>query len=228
MAVIFGTQGRDTIDGTGFDDIIRGWAQGANPGIDLGDLLVGLGGNDTLDGGGGDDEFFGGGGSDELSGDPGSDTLSGGEAGDKLDGGVGDDVLSGGDGLDALYGGDANDRLFGGRGDDRLSGGSGDDLIDGGRNDDRLAGGAGDDRFVFTGIYRRDTILDFKDDVDTIVLDGASLGVTSRADALSLATVENGNTVFTFGGGDVLIVKNIADPDLLRDDLAIVDDLGPV
>src|SRR5918994_3113694 len=95
MAVIFGTQGRDTIDGTGFDDIIRGWAQGANPGTDLGDLLVGLGGNDTLDGGGGDDELFGGGGSDELSGDPGSDTLDGGEAGDKLDGGGGDDGLDG-------------------------------------------------------------------------------------------------------------------------------------
>ena len=32
----------------------------------------------------------------------------------------------------------------------------------------------------------------------------------------------NGDTVFTFDTGDVLIVKNIADPSLLRDDLAIV------
>jgi Ca2+-binding RTX toxin-like protein len=213
MAVIFGTQGRDTIDGTGFDDIIRGWAQGANPGTDLGDLLSGLGGNDTVEGGGGNDELFGGGGSDELSGDTGSDTLSGGEAGDKLDGGVGDDVLDGRDGRDALYGE---------VGLDALSGGDASDELFGGRGDDRLSDGAGDDRFVFAGIYRRDTILDFKDDIDTIVLDGASLGVTSRADALSLATVENGNTVFTFGGGDVLIVKNIADPDLLRDDITIV------
>ena len=47
-------------------------------------------------------------------------------------------------------------------------------------------------------------------------------GVTSKADALSLATVVNGNTVFTFDTGDVLIVENIADPTLLRDDLAIV------
>ena len=100
--------------------------------------------------------------------------------------------------------GDASDGLFGGRGDDRL------------------AGGAGDDRFVFAGIYRRDTILDFKDDVDTIVLDGTRLGVTSKVDALSRATVVDGNTVFTFDTGDVLIVENIADPDLLRDDIVIM------
>ena len=47
-------------------------------------------------------------------------------------------------------------------------------------------------------------------------------GVTSKADALSLATVVNGNTVFTFDTGDVLIVENIADPNLLRDDIVIV------
>ena len=46
--------------------------------------------------------------------------------------------------------------------------------------------------------------------------------MTSRADALSHATVVDGNTVFTFDTGDVLVVENIADPSLLRDDLAIV------
>jgi len=34
--------------------------------------------------------------------------------------------------------------------------------------------------------------------------------------------VVDGNTVFTFNTPDVLIVENIADPSLLRDDLAIV------
>ena len=38
----------------------------------------------------------------------------------------------------------------------------------------------------------------------------------------SHAGVVDGDTVFSFDTGDVLIVKNIADPDLLRDDLAIV------
>ena len=51
---------------------------------------------------------------------------------------------------------------------------------------------------------------------------GLSLGVTSRSEALSRATVVDGDTVFTFDTGDVLVVENIADPSLLRDDLAIV------
>jgi hypothetical protein len=70
-----------------------------------------------------------------------------------------------------------------------------------------------------TSSFRVQTL---RDDVDTIELNGASLGVTSRAEALSHAGVVNGDTVFTFDTGDVLIVENIADPNLLRDDLAIV------
>ena len=46
--------------------------------------------------------------------------------------------------------------------------------------------------------------------------------MTSKADALSRATVVDGDTVFTFDTGDVLIVENIADPNLLRDDIVIV------
>ena len=96
------------------------------------------------------------------------------------------------------------------------------DWVGGLGGDDWLDGGAGLDRFVFAAGYDRDTILDFKDDVDTIVLDGDSLGVTSRAEALALATVVNGNTVFTFETGDVLVVENVADPNLLRNDLFIL------
>ncbi len=40
MAVIFGTQGRDTLDGTGLDDIIQGWAKDRDALTDLGDELV--------------------------------------------------------------------------------------------------------------------------------------------------------------------------------------------
>ena len=35
-------------------------------------------------------------------------------------------------------------------------------------------------------------------------------------------TVVDGDTMFTFDTGDVLIVENIADPQLLRDDIVIV------
>ncbi len=177
MAVIFGTQGRDTIDGTGLDDIIRGWAEDGDPATDLGDLLSGLGGDDRLDGGGGGD---------------------------------------------ALVGGDGQDELNGYGGADRLAGEDGADRLSGDESDDELSGGSGRDRFEFSRNYARDTISDFEDDVGTIALDGARLGVTSKADALSHATVVDGNTVFTFNTGDVLIVENIADPQLLRDDLAIL------
>jgi Ca2+-binding RTX toxin-like protein len=102
-----------------------------------------------------------------------------------------------------------------------LSGGAGDDLLGGEAGRDVLAGGFGRDQFEFSRNDDRDTIVDFADDADTIVL-GARLGVTSKADALSRATVVDGNTVFTFNTGDVLIVENIADPSLLRDDLDIL------
>ena len=167
MAVIFGTQGRDTLPGTNQDDVIRGWAEGGDPSTDLGDVLRGFDGNDRLFGGGGRDTLFGGFGNDTLSGDLGDDTL-GGEAGR-----------------------------------------------------DVLAGGFGRDQFEFSRNYDRDTIVDFEDDADTIVLDGARLGVTSKADALSRATVVDGNTVFTFDTSDVLIVENIADPNLLANDINI-------
>ena len=150
MAVIYGTQGRDFLEGTGLDDVIQGWAKFGDQSTDLGDELIGGGGND------------------ELSGGDSADLLSG-EAG---------------------------------RG--------------------RLNGGGGRDRFEFSRNYARDTITDFKDDVDTIELNGTTLGVTSKTDALSHATVLNGDTVFTFDTGDVLIVQNIADPELLRDDIVIL------
>ena len=186
MAVIFGTQGRDTLDGTGLDDIIQGWAKDRDALTDLGDELRGFGGDDRLWGRGGKDD------------------------------------LSGGDNRDRLFGGDGRDTLDGGFRDDTLDGGDGPDLLIGWSGDDRLFGGDGRDRFEFSRNYARDTITDFKDDVDTIELNGTTLGVTSKTDALSHATVVNGDTVFTFDTGDVLIVENIADPNLLRDDIAIV------
>ena len=48
--------------------------------------------------------------------------------------------------------------------------------------------------------------------IQTIELDGASLGLTDKTDALSHATVVDGDPVFTFDTGDVLIVEKIADP----------------
>ena len=203
MAVIFGTQGRDTLPGTDQDDVIRGWAADGDPATDLGDRLSGLGGDDKLSGGGGDDLLVGG---------DGDDTLAGGD---------GDDRLGGFNGADQLLGGNGSDQLSGGGGADVLAGGAGPDQLEGGGGADLLFGGGGRDSFDFRRGYDMDTILDFKDDVDTLEL-GSSLGVTSRSEALSRAEVVDGDTVFAFDTGDVLVVENIADPNLLRDDIYIV------
>jgi len=166
--------------------------------------------------------------SDWLLGEDGGDFLSGEAWNDTLFGGVGGDGLYDGDDADRLHGAGGGDFLFGGDGRDGLHGEDGRDFLDGVGGDDVLFGGNSSDTFKFRA--RRgsdtDTIRDFKDDGDTIVLDGAALGVTSKADVLSRATVLDENTVFTFDTddvtGDVLIVENIADPSLLRDDIVIV------
>jgi Ca2+-binding RTX toxin-like protein len=74
MAVIFGTQGRDTLDGTGLDDIIQGWAKDRDALTDLGDELRGFGGEDRLWGRGGKDDLSGGDNRDRLFGGTGNDS----------------------------------------------------------------------------------------------------------------------------------------------------------
>jgi hypothetical protein len=85
MATIPGTNGNDTLTGTGEDDVING-GNGA----------------DTLDGAEGDDTLSGGNGTDTLAGGEGDDTLSGGNGDDVLDGGDGDDDVNGDRGDDVL------------------------------------------------------------------------------------------------------------------------------
>jgi Ca2+-binding RTX toxin-like protein len=147
--------------------------------------------------------------------------LLGGDGFDQLDGGMGEDRLFGEGDSDNLSGGDGADELFGGDRSDTLDGQGGADRLSGGDGRDFLSGGGGRDSFEFRGGYDKDTILDFKDDGDTIEL-GTFLGVTSIAEALSHATVEDGDTVFTFDTGDVLIVEKIANPNLLRDDIVFI------
>ncbi|WP_112661921.1 cadherin domain-containing protein [Microvirga flavescens] len=89
-----GKAGNDKLNGTAFDDILKG---GSSTGKDV---LKGLGGDDKLYGEGGDDQ------------------LSGGAGIDRLYGGKGDDVLKGDAGNDFLYGEEGNDKLYGGAGRD--------------------------------------------------------------------------------------------------------------
>lgn len=179
---LFGQDGADSLFGGSGDDTLDGGA-----------------GKDTLDGGSGRDTANFSSESKGISVDLGAgqsstqdklrsiEAIVGTRNADKLAGSSRDDSLSGEKGNDNLSGREGADTLLGGQGDDTLDGGSGNDLLDGGGGTDRLSGGGGRDQFQFEFdtkrgvdsshriVYSRetvfkDTILDFQDGVDRIVI----------------------------------------------------------
>lgn len=80
-------------------------------------------------------------------------------------------TIIGTSGSDLLRGTDGNDIISGLEGRDTLVGGVGNDVLIGGLDSDRLIGGVGSDRFVFNNFNERtDTIVDFDDSQDMLVL----------------------------------------------------------
>ena len=110
----------------------------------------------------------------------GNNTINGTDNSNTLDGGSGNDTINGLGSNDILIGGQGNDTINGGIGVDILYGGVGNDALNGGAGNDTLIGGDGDDRFIFnSGVqFRRaqaelvglDTITDFVQGTDKIVL----------------------------------------------------------
>jgi Ca2+-binding RTX toxin-like protein len=94
---IFGTEGADSLSGSGSADRIYGY-----------------GGNDTIAAAGGADVLFGGAGNDTLRGEAGNDTLSGGAGNDALEGGTNSDtyLFDRGDGQDTIVETSGTDRLL--------------------------------------------------------------------------------------------------------------------
>ena len=98
MAIVPGTPGNDSLNGTADADTITG--DGGN------DTLRGLAGNDSIEGGAGNDL---------LDGGAGNDTLLGGAGADNIDGGTNDDTViirdADGNGTDTVAGSAGNDTL---------------------------------------------------------------------------------------------------------------------
>lgn len=117
-------------------------------------------------------------------------TRSGTIGADTLTGGAGADTLKGLAGNDRLSGLDAADLLMGGWGRDTILGGAGADRIEGGAGRDTLYGGSGADHFVFRQGDGTDSLRDFQNGTDKIVLQGAggyaALGFSSAAGGLWL------------------------------------------
>ena len=113
------------IDGTAGDDTLNGTSKS--------DFIFAHGGNDIIYGRSGHDELWSGFGSDRAEGHAGHDTLHGEGGNDTLNGGNGDDELRGADGVDVLNGGGNDDRLYDRDGNtaekDRFNCGSGTDFV---------------------------------------------------------------------------------------------------
>jgi serralysin len=122
------------------------------------------------------------------------------------------DRLIGNAGLNALDGGSGNDVLDGKGGRDGLVGGAGRDRLVGGKGNDALTGNAARDTFVFDAGGGRDSIEDFQDGVDRILLRG--FGLVDTAAALSLAVQVGADVVFTFGDGSVLTLRDSLLPEV--------------
>ncbi|MDQ2094845.1 calcium-binding protein [Rhodalgimonas zhirmunskyi] len=210
---LYGGGGYDTLYGGDGNDFLFG--DNNNPGI-----LVGY--NDLMYGEEGDDRLYGRKGNDSLYGGDGNDTLVGELDNDTLFGGTGDDRLFGSTQRDRLHGDDGNDLLSGNKQGDWLFGGAGDDTLHGGRDDDRLTGGADADVFLFD--FGHDTINDFEDDIDRLLLEDALwTGTLTVAEVISTyATTDGTDTMFDFGNGVMLDVLGIADPTQLANDIVIV------
>lgn len=133
----------------------------------------------------------------------------------------GGNELIGDTGNDRLFGKGGRDTLFGNDGDDILEGNRKADTLDGGLGDDVLTGGGGADLFDFSA--GADRITDFSNNTDTVRISSSLVAEgTTVADLIDSATVTGGNTVFDFGGGDMLTIEGLTDATLLSDDLIIV------
>ncbi|MBC6473729.1 MAG: hypothetical protein GDA48_13685 [Hormoscilla sp. GM102CHS1] len=90
---------------------------------------------------------------------------------------------------------------------DYLVGGDGNDYLNGNHGDDYLTGGEGADTFVIQKHHRgKDTIIDFTDDTDIIMLKGLSLDDV-RIGSRSL----EGNVVIEIKGGYSVTLLDLDD-----------------
>ncbi|PPJ69368.1 hemolysin, partial [Staphylococcus haemolyticus] len=119
--------------------------------------------------------------------------ITGGAGADIITGGSGDDIITGGAGQDILKGGAGNDQIIGVLDGGVLTGGAGNDRIYGGLGADRLLGGAGKDRFVWRDLAEGgDTVRDFEQGVDRLVVAGRAVGGLTSVDDSNFSSNANG------------------------------------
>jgi len=145
MAIIYGTNLSNTLDGTEENDSIYGYGGD--------DTLYGYGGDDILDGGAGNDTMIGGIGNDtyyvDSSGDVVSELLDAGT--DKVNAYINYTLGSNVENLSLFgsatigYGNSLDNKIFGNSNANSLFGLGGNDVLDGGAGADTMSGGSGND-----------------------------------------------------------------------------------
>ena len=156
----------------------------------------------VLIGGLGNDKLIGDGQTVEMDGGSGDDTLIGNGKIVFIQGGLGDDTLFTNGKFVDMDGGSGNDFIIGGRGDDRIKGGTGIDMI---------AGGEGEDVFALTKGDGYDTIIDFNNGEDKIIMYREIID-----DDLLITSV--GRDAHIYNGDDLLAVVMNAAGTLERQD----------
>ncbi|MDX5591960.1 M10 family metallopeptidase [Pseudovibrio sp. SPO723] len=110
----------------------------------------------------------------------------------------------------------------GGSGDDVIIGNALDNTLEGGGGNDTLIGGAGADVFVFDattqGFGDRDTIVDFEDGIDTILIDDGSSFSTASFDLLEF--LSSGLDTSISWGNSTITLENVSIAQLDQSDFA--------
>lgn len=96
-----------------------------------------------------------------------------------------------------------------------LNGGDGFDRFFGGSGNDTMTGGAGRDVFYFGANEGLDTITDFDQDGNDLLVYRAASGATELSD---LTIVQNRNTSLITNGANILTIKNQLVADMTADD----------
>jgi Ca2+-binding RTX toxin-like protein len=142
------------------------------------------------------------------------DIISGSSGDDELSSLGGDDTLDGGDGRDVIIGDNGFDFLTGGTGRDILVGGNDDDVLGGGEEVDYLTGSDGKDKFFFQSEGDIDTIADYEDGVDQIIVDIPEIDSVS-----DLGITQSGtSTILSSESGDFASLLNTVSTNIDAED----------